>query len=226
MVICFFARCCTACLCEVLNLEIYDLSDGSWHSNCYALISRGGDGIAHAAIVDPSSSAQNIVTFLNAKQARLDFIILTHGHFDHILKLDELRALTGAPAYIHKDDAVMLGDGRKNAFSLFFGGELSLSDADMLLDGGEVLMLGDEQIEIISTPGHSRGSICLLCPDFIITGDTVFANGYGRYDLYGGDLATLRESLISLKKYPPSLRLYAGHGKASTLGAAIENLYV
>jgi glyoxylase-like metal-dependent hydrolase (beta-lactamase superfamily II) len=207
-------------------LEIYNLCEGSWSSNCYALISRGADGQNHAAIVDPSATAQNIVAFLDDKQARLEFIILTHGHFDHILELDKLRSLTGAPAYIHKNDAEMLGNGRKNAFSLFFGGELSLSDADSFLDGGEVLTLGNEQIEVISTPGHSRGSICLLCPDFIITGDTLFANGYGRYDLYGGDLATLRESLISLKKYPSSLRLYSGHGEESTLGAAIENLYV
>ncbi len=210
----------------MLNLEIYNLSDGSWHSNCYALISRDSGGVAHAAIVDPSAKAQNIFAFLDSKQAKLDFIILTHGHFDHILQLDELRALTGAPAYMHKADAEMLGDGRKNAFSLFFGGELSLADADRLLDGGEMLTLGDEQIEVISTPGHSRGSICLLCPDFIVTGDTLFADGYGRYDLYGGDIATLRESLISLKKYPRSLRLYAGHGEESTLGSAIENLYL
>jgi glyoxylase-like metal-dependent hydrolase (beta-lactamase superfamily II) len=213
-------------ICEVLILEIYNLSEGSWSSNCYALISRGADGINHAAIVDPSAKAQNIVALLDSKQAKLDFIILTHGHFDHILQLDELRALTGAPAYIQKDDAEMLSDGRKNAFSLFFGSELSLADADRLLDGGEMLTLGEEQIQVISTPGHSRGSICLLCPDFIVTGDTIFAEGYGRYDLYGGDLATLRESLISLKKYPRHLRLYAGHGAESTLGSAIENLYL
>jgi glyoxylase-like metal-dependent hydrolase (beta-lactamase superfamily II) len=213
-------------ICEVLILEIYNLSEGSWSSNCYALISRGADGINHTAIVDPSAKAQNIVALLDSKQAKLDFIILTHGHFDHILQLDELRALTGAPAYIQKDDAEMLSDGRKNAFSLFFGSELSLADADRLLDGGEMLTLGEEQIQVISTPGHSRGSICLLCPDFIVTGDTIFAEGYGRYDLYGGDLATLRESLISLKKYPRHLRLYAGHGAESTLGSAIENLYL
>jgi glyoxylase-like metal-dependent hydrolase (beta-lactamase superfamily II) len=213
-------------ICEVLILEIYNLYEGSWSSNCYALISRGADGINHAAIVDPSAKAQNIVALLDSKQAKLDFIILTHGHFDHILQLDELRALTGAPAYIQKDDAEMLGDGRKNAFSLFFGSELSLADADRLLDGGEMLPLGEEQIQVISTPGHSRGSICLLCPDFIVTGDTIFAEGYGRYDLYGGDLATLRESLISLKKYPRHLRLYAGHGAESILGSAIENLYL
>ena len=222
----FFARILQARICEVLDLEIYNLSEGSWRSNCYALISRGADGQNHAAIVDPSTTAQNIVNFLDGKQARLDFIILTHGHFDHILELDKLRSLTGAPAYIHNADAEMLSDGRKNAFSLFFGGEFSLSDADLLVDGGDILTLGDEQIEIISTPGHSRGSICLLCPDFIVTGDTLFADGYGRYDLYGGDIAALRESLISLKKYPPSLRLYSGHGAESTLGAAIDNLYL
>ena len=222
----FFARILQARICEVLDLEIYNLSEGAWKSNCYALISRGEDGQNHASIVDPSATAQNIVDFLDGKQARLDFIILTHGHFDHISHLDDLRSLTGAPAYIHKADAEMLSDGRKNAFSLFFGGELSLADADRLLDGGEMLTLGEEQIQVISTPGHSRGSICLLCPDFIVTGDTIFAEGYGRYDLYGGDLATLRESLISLKKYPRNLRLYAGHGAESTLGAAIENLYV
>jgi glyoxylase-like metal-dependent hydrolase (beta-lactamase superfamily II) len=205
-------------------LDIYNLSPASWGSNCYILISDGNDGTRHAAVVDPSADANKIISFIENKNATLDFIVLTHGHFDHVLSLDTLRDKTNAPAYIHEDDDEMLPDGQKNAYSLFFGVEKHWRPAEKLLDDGDMLKLGEDTIKVISTPGHSKGSICLLCEDKLITGDTIFANGYGRYDLHGGDADVLQTSLLSLRSLDEDLTIYPGHGGKSTLKIALDNI--
>ena len=101
-------------------MEIYNLFPGSFGSNCYLLISGN-----QAAVVDPSADADTILQKGAEKGATLQYILLTHGHFDHICSLDTLREKTGVPAYIHKGDADMPTDSRKNAFSIFFGQERS-----------------------------------------------------------------------------------------------------
>lgn len=205
-------------------MEIYNLYPGSWNANCYALISEGQQQIRSAAIVDPSADAREIVAFLKDKNAKLEAIILTHGHFDHIMTLDRLRELTGAPAYVHKDDDEMLPDGHKNAYSFFFGVDQKWRPADRLLEDGDTLTIGSETLRVISTPGHSKGSICLLGSGFMITGDTIFAHGYGRYDLHGGNVNQLSESLSSLRQFDPKLMIYPGHGDSAKLGDALDNI--
>ena len=203
-------------------MKIHTLCKGSWFSNCYILISTDKLGKNHAAVVDPSIDVEEIVSFLHSEDAVLDMIILTHGHFDHIMSLDSLRDETKAPAYIHKDDAEMLSDGRKNAYSFFFGSDFSQRNAEHTLSDGDVLTLGDESIKVMHLPGHSKGSIALLCSDFVVTGDTIFAQGFGRYDLHGGDALTLQRTLESLKDLDPMLTIYPGHGESARLGAALR----
>jgi glyoxylase-like metal-dependent hydrolase (beta-lactamase superfamily II) len=149
---------------------------------------------------------------------------LTHGHFDHICSLDTLREKAGIPAYIHKGDADMPSDSHKNAFSIFFGQERSYRAPEKILSEDDVLMLGDEQIRVLHTPGHTEGSVCYLCGESIlITGDTLFESGFGRYDLYGGDPYKLRSSLARLATLDRSLIIYAGHGSPTDLGDAVQN---
>lgn len=202
-------------------MKIYNLYPGSWLSNCYILTANGEDGKKHAAVIDPSAPTEEILNLLESENATLDMIIMTHGHFDHIMSLDALRHATGAPACIHTDDAEMLTDSKKNAYSFFFRDELYQKQADRTLRDGDIINLGTETLKVIHLPGHSKGSIALLCDGFIITGDTIFAQGFGRYDLYGGDAATLKKSLNSLKELDPSLTLYAGHGESARLGQAL-----
>ena len=205
------------------DLEIYRFFPGSWKSNCYVIIGKSFDS-SHALIVDPSLDAGQLVDFLKEKNARLDAIVLTHGHFDHILTLDDLRDRTKAPVYIHKNDAEMLSDGEKNAFAFFFGYDMKRKDADRLLDDGEIIRLGDEELKVISTPGHSKGSICLMGDHFIVTGDTIFAQGFGRCDLHGGDAETLRHTINMLKDFDEGLTIYPGHGDSEKLGVALRNV--
>ena len=123
-----------------------------------------------------------------------------------------------------RGDGDMLTDSDKNAHRLFFGKDRTFGAADRLLDDGETLTLGNESIRVMSTPGHSLGSCCFVTDDFIITGDTIFAEGYGRVDLYGGNMQTLISSLRALAKLPRNLVIYPGHGDSSTLGDALSKL--
>ena len=200
-------------------MEIYNLAPDGFGSNCYILISG-----KCAAVVDPSAKAQDIVHFTEQNGAVIEKIFLTHGHFDHVTSLDELRDITQAQAYIHKNDNEMLSNGDKNAHALFFGYNKKWRDAEVLFENGDIIKLGEETIQVISTPGHSKGSVCLLFGDKLITGDTLFANGYGRYDLYGGDANVLSASLSSLRSLDQNLTIYPGHGGISTLGRALDNI--
>ena len=200
-------------------MEIYNLFPGSFGSNCYLLIS--GD---QAAVVDPSADADKILQKAAEMGATLQYILLTHGHFDHICSLDTLRDKTSIPAYIHQGDADMPSDSHKNAFSIFFGQERVYRAPEKILSEGDVLMLGDEQIRVLHTPGHTEGSVCYLCGESIlITGDTLFDRGFGRYDLYGGDPSKLRRSLARFATLDRSLIIYAGHGCPTDLEDAVQN---
>ena len=203
-------------------MQIHTLYPGSWLSNCYILVSQGEDGKNHAAVIDPSAPTDEILSLLEGEEAVLDMIIMTHGHFDHIMSLDELRDATGAPAYIHENDAEMLTDSTKNAYSFFFRDEFTQGQADKTLADGDIIKIGNESLTVIHLPGHSRGSIALLCDGFILTGDTLFSEGFGRYDLHGGNALILKESLNRLKALDQDLRIYAGHGTSARLDSALK----
>ena len=199
-------------------MKIRSICPDSFASNCYLLIE--GD---KALVVDPSVPTRAISSALTAEGARCVGILLTHGHFDHILSLDECRdAYPDAPVYLHSQDAELLSDGQKNAFALFFGQDRAWRPADHLLTKGEIILLGENRIKVLHTPGHTRGSVCYLCGDDLITGDTIFQSGYGRYDLYGGDYASLCSSLRSLTELSPTLRIHPGHGPTALLGDALS----
>ena len=206
-------------------VRVINLFPGSYGSNCYLLEHEG-----HALIIDPSASAASILRRLREDACTLDAILLTHGHFDHIMSIDTLRdACPDVKVYVHKDDAPMLTDGEKNAFSLFFGQDRAWREADVLLSDGQEIPLGSSSLRVLHTPGHSPGSVCYLCKEagVIFTGDTLFAASIGRCDLWGGSYATLRASLKALRSLDGTLNIYPGHGEDSRLSRALDNtLYI
>ena len=204
-------------------MEIISLKPTGFSSNCFLVVS-GGEAFA----VDPSISEDTVLRELERRSLRLRGVLLTHGHFDHIWRLAKLREKTNAPVYVHELDAEMLTDSRKNAYSSFMYGEFSVGEADVLLRDGDTLALGDEVLKVIHTPGHTKGSVCFDTGDSLITGDTLFAEGFGRYDLYGGDLDALKTSLKMLCEMAKTEHrwIFPGHGESSTLKTATENLKI
>lgn len=202
-------------------MEIISLEPTGFASNCF-ILHNGRE----AFVIDPSISEKRIISCLEERGLSLVGILLTHGHFDHIWKAQELRDKTGAPLYVHTLDAEMLTDSKKNAYSLFTGGSFTVKQADRLLSGGDEMPLGDEKIRVIHTPGHTKGSVCYDTGDILITGDTLFSEGFGRYDLYGGSITQLKDSLSLLFEMAERENrwIYCGHGESSTLKTAADKL--
>ncbi len=201
-------------------MRIVNLFPGSYGSNCYLLESDG-----HALVVDPSAAASAILRRAEADGCVLDGVLLTHGHFDHIMSVDTLRdAVPGLPVCIHANDAPMLTDGDKNGFAFFFHKERVWRGADRLLSHGETLSVGTATLRVVHTPGHSPGSVCFLSEEdgLLLTGDTLFADGIGRWDLWGGNPDTLRASIASLHALDGSLTIYPGHGEDAKLHRALR----
>ena len=203
------------------NMEIIHLKPTGFSSNCYVIVSGSS-----AFVVDPAIDTKRIIEVLDKSSLTLCGILLTHGHFDHIWTAQELRDATGAPLYVHELDNEMLTDGNKNAFTTFTGDRFAIDGADVLLHEGDKIPLGEEFITVLHTPGHTKGSVCFDTGDSLIAGDTLFSEGFGRYDLYGGSLADLKSSLDRLSKLAKDENrwLYPGHGESSTLKRATEML--
>ncbi len=202
-------------------MRIRNLYPGSWGANCYLLINGH-----NAVVVDPSARADKILEALREENVEVRYILLTHGHFDHIVSLDTLREATGVKAYIHEGDFDFPADSYKNGFGYFFKTEKSYRNPDGKLTDGQVLDLGGEKVRVVHTPGHTAGSVCYLCNDeFLLTGDTLFDGDRGRTDLYSGDEQTLLSTLESLRAYPQELPIYPGHGAPTTLGHALDTLW-
>lgn len=193
-------------------MDIIKLKGMSFAANTYVLIAG-----SEAAVVDPAVDINLIRNSLG--NAELRYILLTHGHFDHILKLDELRSETHAEVCIHRADAEMPGDPSLNA-SQFFGMDFAALAPNRLLEDGDVIKLGSETIKVIATPGHTPGSVCYDCGNDLVCGDTLFSSGYGRYDLPGGDGRTLFASLSMLAERRDDPTIHPGHGESCNLASA------
>jgi len=202
-------------------MKIIPICSESFGANTYVIVSGN-----EALIVDPSVSVSAMLEAIRAEDAFPVGILLTHGHFDHVLSLDTLRGSIGIPAYIHENDAVMLTDGKKNAFYDFFGKERVYRPADILLRGGDTIDLGNEKITVIHTPGHTGGSVCYYSADdgILVTGDTIFAESFGRCDLWSGSIELMSASLRGLRELPKNTVIYPGHGASSLLGSALDNV--
>ena len=202
-------------------MNIVNLFPGSYGSNCY-LLEEGGE----ALIVDPSAAASAILRKLREDGCTPVGILLTHGHFDHIMSIDTLRqAEPNLKVYVHEEDAPMLADGQKNGFSFFFRQDRTWKDADVLLTDGQEITVGSATLRVVHTPGQSPGSVCYLCESegIMLTGDTLFSDNIGRCDLWGGSYATIRQSLKRLRDYDGGLTILPGHGGSNTLSKALDN---
>jgi hydroxyacylglutathione hydrolase len=184
--------------------------------NCYVV----GDEVTRQAIViDPGDDADELAAEIVSQGLTITAIVATHAHFDHIVAAEQLRAATGAPFMLHDEDRPLL-DWMQESGRLFLGVELpDPPEVDTSVTEGDRITAGTVELEVVHTPGHSPGSISLVAPDSVFSGDTLFAGSIGRTDLPGGDGQALLDAVRS-KLFPlgESLMVYPGHGPTTTLG--------
>lgn len=180
-------------------------------ANCYLLEE---DGIA--AVIDPGEVNDDLLSRIKGLELR--YILLTHGHFDHILGVAELKKETGAKVCIHPDDAPMLQDENLSLSARNVPGLQVPVTADVFLYDGEILDF-PMPIEVLHTPGHTKGSVCFKIDHILFTGDTLFCRTVGRTDFPGGSMEELIRSVDRLQALPGDYTLYPGHNRATTMEA-------
>jgi hydroxyacylglutathione hydrolase len=199
--------------------ELTSLVCGPLGNNVYVLIAPQQDGERAALVVDAAIDSVAAVTPLLAKAGvTLTQIVASHGHFDHVAELAELARSAGAQVLVHTSDAGRL---RQPAPPVMFPDfVVEPVSPDWELTEGDEVKLGETTFQVLHTPGHTPGSLCLYdaAGGLLLSGDTLFAGSFGRYDLPGGDPTVLRQSLLRLSGLPPATRVLPGHGPATTIG--------
>ena len=184
-------------------------------SNCYILISEN-----EAAVIDPCVEPEMILNKINdvSIYIKVEKIIYTHAHVDHIYYAEQLKANTNAKTYGHSGDKELYGNAYKNG-SVLFGMNKRFDIYDVELTDGQILKIGKKQVTVIHTPGHTMGSICIYADNLLFTGDTLFYESVGRTDLATGNTDMLIQS-VQKKIYtlPEETLILPGHGVKSTVG--------
>ena len=199
-------------------MDVRCIETGAYRENAY-LVGVGGGG---AIVVDPGADAPRILDALRDAGGRLEAVLLTHGHLDHISALPALLAAAPAPVRIAAADAAWCFTERN---ALYPYEPVLAPPATLAADlaDGAALRIGEASFRVLATPGHSPGSVCFLLegaagrPGTLFAGDTLFAGSIGRTDFEGGDDEAMAGSLRRLAALPPETVVLPGHGPATTI---------
>jgi hydroxyacylglutathione hydrolase len=203
-------------------LKVKKLILGIYSVNCYIVTLESK--LNSCFIIDPGADFKSIDSYIVQENLHPEFILNTHGHFDHLGAAPQMIEKYNLPFYLHKDDENIALDPKKNMSSLLGSNALSFS-AYNLIDDGILDILEEHDVYIYEMPGHTPGSIIIKMQNFLFTGDLLFRGAVGRTDLPGGSSKVLSMSLRTLKKFSPELSVNPGHGAASTLKNEFLNNY-
>ncbi len=189
---------------------------GPLQNNVYLIVDKETE---RAAIIDPGFEHETFLKRAEQLGVEIKIIINTHGHADHTGKDREMKNATKADLAIHEADSHRLEENARNPPPWLEIDPPQPCAPDILLKGGETLSIGDIQLKVLHTPGHTEGSICLYDREglHLFTGDTLFAGTFGRTDLPGGDAGKMVQSLRELSRLPAEVRVYPGHGPFTTM---------
>lgn len=196
-------------------MKIIKLEVGNLGANCYIVYC---EKTLKGAVIDPGGNGQDIINILKREKIQTLAIINTHGHADHIGDNDKIKEYSGAPVLIHEKDAAMLISPQKN-LSLYIGQSLICKPADRLLADGDTIQVGEMELQVLHTPGHTSGGICLKINEVVFSGDTLFEQSVGRSDFPGGShnqlIKSIKEKLLILTD---TTKIFPGHGAETTIG--------
>ncbi len=206
-------------------MDIKCLPLGDYQANCYIV---ADDNSMTAAVIDPGVPSDELNELLNGYE--LNYILLTHGHFDHIYGCDKLKELyPGCKICVHRADEICLNDKRLNLAG-DYDGYLPEIYADIVFDGNEELeIIPGVIVKVLHTPGHSQGSVCYVDFNngFMFSGDTLFCRTVGRTDFVGGSFDQMMDSIKMLSTLNESIRVFPGHNRSTTIGEEkIKNRYM
>ena len=195
--------------------NIRSLTVGIVATNCYLVWNKA---TREGVLIDPGDEAERICSAIAEERVKLKAILLTHGHFDHILVAEELKEKYDVPLYASKEEKEMLENPQWNLSGMDEG--VTITDYIPVQDGDKLELLGKEW-QVIATPGHTKGSVSYFVPGdipYLFSGDTLFYESYGRTDLYGGSEAEIKKSIKEkLFCLPDETLVYPGHEEATTI---------
>lgn len=192
---------------------VHTLPLGAYQTNCYIVCAENAKS---CAVIDPGYEPERVLTKVNELGLTVDAVLLTHGHFDHVGGVEKIVTETNCALWMSESDWSQF----PSPITAYF---YPLANCDFtevqFCEDGEVIHAGGLTFEVLSTPGHTYGSVCFVCEDAIFSGDTLFCRSCGRTDLPGGNWDTIQESLKRLSELPGDYTVYPGHGEATTLAA-------
>lgn len=199
-------------------MYIKNFPSGPLQANSYLVWDDTKEGF----MVDLGGFNEKIVTWIEREGIKLKYIILTHGHCDHIGGVNWMKSLTGAKVVAAADELEMLEDSRINMSSAF-GDDITITP-DVLVGEEDNLKVGKMTLEFILTPGHSKGGMCIKVGKVLFSGDTLFNSSVGRTDFYGGSMETLTKSIREkLFVLDDDVKVYPGHMGTTTIGYEKEH---